>query len=457
MVNIPAPTSTGQKTSPPAASKQSITIIDNRTGKQYEIPIEHETIRAIDLRQIKVNADDFGLMTYDPAFMNTAACKSKITFIDGDKGILRYRGYPIEQLAEKSTFLETAYLIIYGELPAKSQAEDWTNNIMMHTLIHENVKKFVDGFHYDAHPMGMLVSSVAALSTFYTDAKHINDPESRTKQIYRLVGKMPTLAAFAFRHSVGRPYVYPDNELSYAGNFLSMLFKMTEIRYKVNPVLEHALDVLFILHADHEQNCSTSAMRNVGSSQVDPYSATAAAAAALYGPLHGGANEAVLEMLDGIGSKNNIPEFIKSVKEGKGKLMGFGHRVYKNYDPRAKVIKRLADEVFEVTGRNPKLDIALELERIALEDEYFIKRKLYPNVDFYSGLIYQAMGFPVEMFPVLFAIGRTPGWVAQWQEMLLDPDQKIARPRQIYLGSDTRDYIMMGKRDDVQKENKTGA
>jgi len=457
MVNIPAPPSTGQKTSSPAAGKQTITIIDNRTGKQYEIPIEHETIRAIDLRQIKVNPDDFGLMTYDPAFMNTAACKSKITFIDGDKGILRYRGYPIEQLAEKSTFLETAYLIIYGELPAKSEAEDWTNNIMMHTLIHENVKKFVDGFHYDAHPMGMLVSSVAALSTFYTDAKHTNDPESRTKQIYRLVGKMPTLAAFAFRHSVGRPYVYPDNELSYAGNFLSMLFKMTEIRYKVNPILEHALDVLFILHADHEQNCSTSAMRNVGSSQVDPYSATAAAAAALYGPLHGGANEAVLEMLDGIGNKNNIPAFIKSVKEGKGKLMGFGHRVYKNYDPRAKVIKRLADEVFEVTGRNPKLDIALELERIALEDEYFIKRKLYPNVDFYSGLIYQAMGFPVEMFPVLFAIGRTPGWVAQWQEMLLDPDQKIARPRQIYLGSDTRDYIMMGKRDDVQKDNKTGA
>ena len=456
MVNIPVPTSTGQKTSPSAASKQTITIIDNRTGKQYEIPIEHETIRAIDLRQIKVNADDFGLMTYDPAFMNTAACKSRITFIDGDKGILRYRGYPIEQLAEKSTFLETAYLIIYGELPAKSQAEDWTNNIMMHTLIHENVKKFVDGFHYDAHPMGMLVSSVAALSTFYTDAKHISDPESRTKQIYRLVGKMPTLAAFAFRHSVGRPYVYPDNELSYAGNFLNMLFKMTEIRYKVNPILEHALDVLFILHADHEQNCSTSAMRNVGSSQVDPYCATAAAAAALYGPLHGGANEAVLAMLDQIGNKNNIPAFIKAVKEGKGKLMGFGHRVYKNYDPRAKVIKRLADEVFEVTGRNPMLDIALELERIALEDEYFVKRKLYPNVDFYSGLIYQAMGFPVEMFPVLFAIGRTPGWVAQWQEMLLDPDQKIARPRQIYLGSDTRDYTMMGKRDELPKENKTG-
>ncbi len=431
--------------------RNTLTIIDNRTGKQYEIPIENHTIRAMDLRQIKVRDDDFGMMTYDPAFMNTASCKSGISFIDGDKGILRYRGYPIEQLAEKSTYLETAYLLIHGELPTKQQYDAWTNKIMTHTLIHENIKKFIDGFHYDAHPMGMVISAVAALSTFYTDAKNIMDPESRKLQIYRLVGKMPTLAAFAFRHSVGRPYVYPDNELSYAGNFLSMLFKMTELKYKVNSVLERALDLLFILHADHEQNCSTNAMRSVGSSHVDPYSATAAAAAALYGPLHGGANEAVLLMLDEIASKNNIPAFVKGVKEGRGRLMGFGHRVYKNYDPRAKVIKKLAEEVFEVTGRNPKLDIALELERIALEDEYFIKRKLYPNVDFYSGLIYQAMGFPVDMFPVLFAIARTSGWVAQWEEMLLDPEQKIARPRQVYLGSDSRDYVMMGKRSESKK------
>ena len=429
-----------------AAGKNTLSVTDNRTGKQYEIPIEDDTIRAMDLRQIKVKDDDFGMMTYDPAFMNTASCRSKVTFIDGDKGILRYRGYPIEQLAEKSNYLETAYLLLYGELPTKSQYEEWVNHIMTHTLIHENIKKFVDGFHYDAHPMGMLVSTVGALSTFYSDAKNIKDAESRKLQIYRLVGKMPTLAAFAYRHSVGRPYVYPDNELSYAGNFLNMLFKMTEIKYRVNPTLERALDVLFILHADHEQNCSANAMRGVGSSYVDPYSATAAAAAALYGPLHGGANAEVLYMLDEIGSKNNIPAFIKSVKEGKGKLMGFGHRIYKNYDPRATIIKKLADEVFEATGRNPKLDIALELERIALEDEYFIKRKLYPNVDFYSGLIYQAMGFPVEMFPVLFAIGRTSGWVAQWEEMLLDAEQKIARPRQIYVGEGVREYVMMGKR-----------
>jgi citrate synthase len=430
--------------------KNSITITDNRTGKQYELPIENETVRAVDLRQIKVNDDDFGLMTYDPAFMNTASCKSSITYIDGDKGILRYRGYPIEQLAEKSNYLETAYLLIYGELPTKSDFEQWQYNIVTHTLIHENIKKLMDGYHYDAHPMGMLISTVAALSTFYPDAKQIHDKESRQLQTYRLLGKMPTLAGFAFRHSVGRPYVYPDNELSYIGNFLNMLWKMTEVKYKVNPVLEHALDVLFILHADHEQNCSANAMRSVGSSHVDPYSATAAAASALYGPLHGGANEAVLRMLDEIGSKENIPSFIKSVKEGQGRLMGFGHRVYKNYDPRAKVIKQLADEVFEVTGRNPKLDIALELERIALEDDYFVKRKLYPNVDFYSGLIYQAMGFPVEMFPVLFAIPRTSGWVAQWIEMIQDSDQKIARPRQVYLGSQTRDYVMMGKRSDEQ-------
>jgi citrate synthase len=436
---------------PPTNAKNSLTILDNRTGKQYELAIDHDTLRAMDLRQIKVKDDDFGLMTYDPAFMNTASCKSRITYIDGDKGILRYRGYPIEQLAEKSTYLETAYLLIHGELPTKSQSEEWTNNIMMHTLIHENIKKFMDGFHYDAHPMGMLVSTVGALSTFYTDARNIDDPESRKLQIYRLVGKMPTLAAFAYRHSVGRPYVYPDNELSYAGNFLSMLLKMTEIRYKVNSVLERALDVLFILHADHEQNCSANAMRSVGSSHVDPFSATAAAAAALYGPLHGGANAEVLYMLNEVGSKNNVPAFIKSVKEGKGKLMGFGHRVYKNYDPRAKIIKKLADEVFEVTGRNPKLDIALELEHVALEDEYFVKRKLYPNVDFYSGLIYQAMGFPVEMFPVLFAIGRTAGWVAQWEELLLDAEQKIARPRQVYLGHGARDYVMMGKRMENKK------
>jgi citrate synthase len=435
-----------QKTPQGPDPKNSLTIIDNRTGKQYEAPIENETIKATDLRQIKVHDDDFGLMTYDPAYMNTASCKSRITYIDGDKGILRYRGYPIEQLAEKSNYLEVAYLLIYGELPTKSQYETWMANVTMHTLIHENIKKLMDGFHYDAHPMGMLVSTVAALSTFYPDAKNISDAGVRQQQIFRLVGKMPTLAGFAYRHSVGRPYVYPDNELSYVGNFLSMLFKMTELRYTVNPVLERALDILFILHADHEQNCSTSAMRSVGSSHVDPFSATAAAASALYGPLHGGANEAVLRMLDEVGSISNVPAFVKSVKDGKGRLMGFGHRVYKNYDPRATVIKKLADEVFEVTGRNPKLDIALELERIALEDEYFIKRKLYPNVDFYSGLIYQAMGFPVDMFPVLFAIPRTSGWVAQWQEMITDSDQKIARPRQVYLGSGERDYIMMGKR-----------
>jgi len=434
---IPAPSSNGSN---------SLSIVDNRTGKSYTIPVENDTIRATDLRQIRIKEDDFGMMTYDPAFLNTAACRSSITYIDGDKGILRYRGYPIEELAEKSNYLETAYLLIHGELPAKNEYETWVDDVMHHTLVHENIKKFVDGFHYDAHPMGMLISSLGALSTFYTDAKHIQDPASRRRQILRLLGKMPTLAAFAYRHSIGRQYIYPDNELSYAGNFLSMLFKMTEQSYKVHPTLEHALDVLFILHADHEQNCSTSAMRNIGSSHVDPYSAMAGACSALYGPLHGGANEAVLLMLDEIGSKDRVPGFIREVKEGKRKLMGFGHRVYKNYDPRAKVIKKLADEVFEVTGRNPRLDIALELEKIALEDEYFVKRKLYPNVDFYSGLIYQAMDFPLEMFPVLFAIGRTSGWVAQWDEMLTDPEQKIARPRQIYTGPGIRTYTMMGKR-----------
>lgn len=424
----------------------TLTIIDNRTGKKYDLPITHDTIKAMDLRQIKVKDDDFGMMTYDPAFMNTALCKSKITFIDGDKGILRYRGYPIEQLAEKSNFLETAWLLLYGELPTKAQYEEWVHNITYHTMIHENIKKLMDGFHYDAHPMGMLISTVGALSTFYRDGADIHNAESRRKQVLRLIGKMPTLAAFAYRHSQGRPYVYPDNSLGYVQNFLSMLWRMTEPKYDPNPTLVKALEILFILHADHEQNCSANAMRGIGSSFVDPYSAMAGAAAALYGPLHGGANEAVLHMLDEIGTKDKVGQFIASVKGGSERLMGFGHRVYKNYDPRAKVIKKLADEVFEVTGRNPKLQIALELERIALEDEYFVKRKLYPNVDFYSGLIYQAMGFPVEMFPVLFSIPRTVGWLAQWEEMLMDPEQKIARPRQIYLGPGTRDYVVMSKR-----------
>jgi citrate synthase len=428
--------------------KDSLTITDNRTGKTYEIPIQDGTIRALDLRKITTGDGDFGLMTYDPAFTNTAACKSRITFIDGDRGILNYRGYPIEQLAEKSNYLETAYLILNGELPTRSQYEAWIYNITHHTIVHENIKGLLDGFRYDAHPMGMLLATVGALSTFYPEAKNIHDPEVRRGQVFRLIAKMPTLAAFAYRHSVGMPFAYPDNDLSYCGNFLQMMFRMTELKYKVNPVLERALEVLFILHADHEQNCSTSAMRNVGSSEVDPYSATAAAIAALYGPLHGGANEQVLRMLKEIGSKDRIPEFIKDVKTSGGevRLMGFGHRVYKNYDPRAKIIKRMADEVFEVTGRNPLLDIALELERIALEDEYFVKRKLYPNVDFYSGLIYQAMRFPVDMFPVLFAIPRTSGWLAQWDEMLQDKDQKIARPRQVYLGAGRRDYVPIESR-----------
>jgi citrate synthase len=426
-------------------ASETLTITDNRTGKKYEIPIRNGAIKATDLFQIKVAEDD-GLVSYDPGFMNTASCQSKITYIDGDKGILRYRGYPIEQLAEKSNYLETAYLILHGELPTPSQLADWTHNITYHSIIHENIKKLIDGFHHDAHPMGILVSTVAALSTFYPGAKKIFDPQSRRDQTYRLISKMPTLAGFAYRHSLGLPYSYPDNDLSYTGNFLNMLFKMTELKYKPNPVLERALDVLFILHADHEQNCSTNAMRGVGSSQVDPYSAVAAAAAALYGPLHGGANEAVLRMLMEIGSKDKVPEFIKKVKGGEGRLMGFGHRVYKNYDPRATIIKQVADQVFEVKGCNPLLDIALELERIALEDGYFIQRKLYPNVDFYSGLIYQSMGLPMDMFPVLFAIPRTSGWIAQWAEMLTDADQKLARPKQIYLGAETRDYVPMEKR-----------
>jgi citrate synthase len=424
----------------------TLTITDNRTGKQYEVPIQDGTIRAMDLRQIKITPDDFGLMTYDPAFMNTASCRSKITFIDGDEGVLLYRGYPIEQLAEHSDFLETAYLILFGELPTESQLERWGRDVTNHTMLHENLKKFLEGFRYDAHPMGMFLSAVGALSTFYRDAKDIFNAESRRLQMIRLVAKAPGIGANAYRHIIGRPYVLPDNELSYTGNFLNMLFKMTEPRYKPHPVLERALDVLFILHADHEQNCSTSAMRSIGSSQVDPYSALAGAAAALYGPLHGGANEAVLRMLNEIGSKQNIPAFIKRVKAGDGRLMGFGHRVYKSYDPRAKIIKRMADLVFEVTGKNPLLESALELERIALEDDYFVSRRLYPNVDFYSGLIYQAMGFPLDMFPVLFAIPRTAGWMAQWEEMLTDPEQKIARPRQIYTGSAKRDYVSRDKR-----------
>jgi citrate synthase len=424
----------------------TLSVTDNRTGRQYEIPIENGAIDAIELRQIKTGADDFGLMTYDAGFKNTASCKSRVTYIDGDKGILLYRGYPIEQLAEKSSYLEVGYLLNKGELPTRKQLLAWTSEITHHTIVHENVKKFMDGFHYDAHPMVMLISAIAALRSFYPNASQIDDPERRHLQVVRLMAKLPTLAAMAYRHSVGLPAVFPDNDLSYSGNFLNMLFKKTELKYVPNADLERALDVLFILHADHEQNCSTNAMRGVGSSHVDPYSATAAAAAALFGPLHGGANEMVLRMLDEIGSKDHIPEFIKKVKAGEALLMGFGHRIYKNYDPRAKIIREIAYKVFQATGTNPKLELAIELERIALEDDYFVKRKLYPNVDFYSGIIYQAMGFPVAMYPVLFAIGRTTGWLAQWDEMLNDEEQKIARPRQIYLGHSRRDYVSMDKR-----------
>jgi len=412
----------------------TLTVIDNRTDATYTLPIENGAIRTMDLRQMKTSPDDFGLMGYDPAFMNTASCKSAITFIDGDKGILRYRGYPIEELAEHCSFLEVAYLLLHGELPNKTENEEWTRQITYHTMLHESIKKFMDGFAYDAHPMGILVATVGALSTFYPDARNIHDEASRRTQIYRLVAKMPTLAAFAYRHSRGLPYAYPDNDLTYTQNFLNMLFKMTEVKYRPEPALARALDVLFILHADHEQNASANVMRAVGSAHTDPYLSTAGAAAALAGPLHGGANEAVLRMLDQIGKKENIPDYIKGVKEGKYKLMGFGHRVYKNYDPRAQIIKNTAEQVFQVTGRNPKLDMALELEKIALNDDYFVKRKLYPNVDFYSGIIYQAMGFNPQMFTVLFAIPRTAGWLAQWQEMLQDGEQKISRPRQIYVG-----------------------
>jgi len=415
-----------------------LTITDGRTGKNYTLPVDHGTIRATELRQIKEDAEDFGLMSYDPAFVNTASCQSGITYIDGDRGILRYRGYPIEELAEKCRFLEVAYLLLNGELPDEKQLENWIEEVKHHTMLHETSKKFLEGFRYDAHPMGMFVSTVAALSTVYPDAKNVLDPANRRHQIVRLIGKVPTIAAYTYRHSRGFPYVYPDNDLNYAANLMNMLWKMVEPKYVANPVLARALSVLFILHADHEQNCSTNAMRSVASSQADPYLSVAAAAAALSGPLHGGANEQVLRMLDFIGKKENVPGYIEQVKAGKMKLMGFGHRVYKNYDPRARIIKWTADQVFQVTGRSPKLDIALELERIALEDDYFIKRKLYPNVDFYSGIIYQAMGFKPDMFTVLFAIPRTVGWLAHWDEMMRDPEQKIARPRQVYTGQPLR-------------------
>src|SRR6266850_220987 len=427
-------------------AEDTLTITDNRTGRHFEVPIRDGAIAATDLQQITSDGPGSGLLSYDPAFLNTASCRSAITFIDGERSILRYRGYPVEELAERSTFLEVAYLLIHGELPDATQHQQWVEAITHHTLLHENIKKLIDAFHHDAHPMGILVGTVGALSTFYPDAKDIFNAESRRVQILRLIAKMPTLAAFAARHAVGMPYAYPDNDLSYAGNFLNMMWKATELKYQPNPVLERALDVLLILHADHEQNCSTNVMREVGSSHADPFSATAAAAAALYGPLHGGANEQVLRMLKEIGSIDAIPAYIQRVKKGEVRLMGFGHRVYKNFDPRAKIIKQIAEQVFDVTGKNPLIDIALELERIALQEEYFVTRKLYPNVDFYSGIIYEAMKFPVDIFPVLFAIGRTPGWLANWQEMLLDKEQKIARPRQIYTGPDKRDYVPIEKR-----------
>ncbi len=430
-------------------TRNSLSVTDNRTGKAYEIPIEHGAIRAVDLRQMRTDPGDFGLLSYDPAFMNTASCRSTITYIDGDRGVLEYRGYPIEQLAEQSSYLEVAYLLVHGQLPTGSQLAEWRWEITHHTWIHENLKKFLDTFHHDAHPMGMLVSAVAALSTFYPEAKTDGGADGRHLQIVRLIAKIPTLAAFAYRHGLGMPYAYPDNDLSYAGNFLNMLFKATEVTYQPNAAVERALDVLFILHADHEQNCSTNAVRAVGSSQADPYCSVTAGVAALYGPLHGGANEAVIRMLQGIGSVQRVPEFIRHVKGGEGRLMGFGHRVYKNYDPRAKIIKRLTEEVLAVTRPNPLLPVALELERIALQDDYFVQRKLYPNVDFYSGLIYQALGFPVDMFPVLFAIPRTAGWLAQWLEMTTDAEQKIARPRQLYLGSPRREFVPLDRRDAI--------
>jgi citrate synthase len=424
----------------------TLTIIDNRTDRRYEVPVHQGAVRTMDLRKIHADPGDFGLMGYDPAFMNTASCQSAITFIDGDKGILRYRGYAIEHLAEKCSFLEVAYLLLFGELPTAAEMNDWVQTITHHTMIHETTKKFLEGFRYNAHPMGMFISTVAALSTVYPESRNVRNPETRRLEIARLIGKVPTIAAYTYRHSLGYPYVYPDNELTYAANFLNMLWKMVEPKYQANPILARALDVLFILHADHEQNCSANVMRAVGSSLADPFVSVAAAAAALSGPLHGGANEEVLNMLDEIGSKDRVWPYLEQVKAGHGKLMGFGHRVYKNYDPRARIIKWTADQVFQVTGRNPKLEIALELERIALDDEYFVKRKLYPNVDFYSGIIYQAMGFQPEMFTVLFAIPRTVGWLAQWQEMLQDPEQKIARPRQIYIGQEAREFVPIERR-----------
>ena len=425
----------------------TLAIKDTRSGRTYDVPIENGAVRANDLRQIKASESDFGLMSYDPAFLNTASCRSRITFIDGERGILRYRGYPIEQLAEKSSYLEVAYLIINGELPTADQLACWTHEITHHTFLHENVKSLIKSFRYDAHPMGILISTVAALSTFYPEAKEVHDAKIRRRNMMRLISKLPTVAAWSYRHSLGLPYVYPVNDLSFSGNLLAMMKKMAEEKYAPNPTLERALDVLFILHVDHEQNCSTNAMRSVGSSFADPFVSVAAAAAALYGPLHGGANEEVLRMLREIGSIEKVPAFVSEVKKGNGsRLMGFGHRVYKSYDPRAKVIKRMAEEVFAVTGTNPLLKIALELERIALNDEYFVSRKLYPNVDFYSGLIYEAMGFPVEMFPVLFAIPRVSGWLAQWEELLEDKEQKIARPRQLYMGAEKRDFVPIEKR-----------
>ncbi len=425
---------------------ETLTITDNRTGKTYEIPIDHDTVRAMDLRQIKVQDDEFGMMTYDPGYTNSASCKSEVTYIDGDKGILEYRGYPIEQLAEKSSFMEVAYLLLNGDLPNGGQLEGWQQSLSQHTIVHENIKRQMESFRYDAHPMGMMISTVAALSTFYPDAKAVRCADNRKLQIERLMAKIPTIAAFTFRHSQGHPYIYPSNKLGYTENFLTMMFRMVGNDYVPDPAIVKALDVLFILHADHEQNCSASVMRAIGSSEADPYSAWAGAAAALYGPLHGGANEAVLKMLNEIGDVSNVPEYMDRCKNGELRLMGFGHRVYKNYDPRARIIKKCADEVFEVTGRNPLLDVALELERIALEDEYFVKRKLYPNVDFYSGLIYQAIGLPVAMFPVLFAIPRTIGWLAQWAESLEDKEQRIQRPRQIFLGERERNYVPRNER-----------
>jgi citrate synthase len=425
---------------------ETLTITDNRTGKTYEVPIVDNAINATSLKQLTTDDNPHGIASYDPGLKNTASCRSDITFIDGDIGILRYRGYPVEQLAEKSTFLEVAYLVLNGELPTAEESTDWQHEITHHTFIHENVKKFIDGFHHDAHPMGILISTVAALSTFYPEAKDIRDPAVRRAQIVRLIAKFPTLAAFAFRHSIGMRYSYPDNDLSFPGNFLNMMWRTTELKYEPHPVLERAMDVLLILHADHEQNCSTTAMRTIGSSLADPYVAAAGAAAALYGPLHGGANEQVLLMLEQIGDVSRVPEYVKRAKEGDFRLMGFGHRVYKNYDPRAKIIRKLAYDVFEVTGRNRLLDIAIELERIALEDDYFVSRKLYPNVDFYSGIIYQAMGFPVSMFPVLFAMGRIPGWLAHWEENVTDSEQALVRPLQLFNGPGERPFVPIEQR-----------